>query len=141
MICGTCGIRCSTRKQPETPTSPKRALDPNILKKFTASGCWYRHPLVTSITYTDGGKYIADEAEAYWLLHEIALAQRFEKNVGGEKFQVWKLKVHADRSGTLVCEDGDDNTIYSKAIPFTDFPAEGIILWFSNNVIYLPSEH
>ena len=41
----------------------------------------------------------------------------------------------------LVCEDGNCKTIYSKAIPFTDFPAEGITLWFANDVIYLPSEH
>jgi hypothetical protein len=29
---------------------------------------------------------------------------------------------------------------YSKPLPFTDFPAEGITLCFANDVIYLPSE-
>ena len=42
---------------------------------------------------------------------------------------------------SLVCEDGNYKTVYSKPIPFTDFPAEGITLWFANDVIYLPSEH
>jgi hypothetical protein len=31
--------------------------------------------------------------------------------------------------------------VFTKAIQFTDFPPEGITLWFENNVIYLPSEH
>jgi hypothetical protein len=31
--------------------------------------------------FTDGAKYLADAAgAAYWLLDEIALAQRFERN-------------------------------------------------------------
>jgi hypothetical protein len=31
--------------------------------------------------------------------------------------------------------------VFEKAIPFTDFPADSITLWFENNMIYLPSEH
>ena len=90
---------------------------------------------------TDGAKYVADTAGAYWLLDEIALAQRYEKKVAGARFQVWKLAVNSDSTATLSCEDGNCNTVYSKAIEFTDFPKEGVTLWFANNVIYLPSEH
>ena len=61
--------------------------------------------------------------------------------VSGEEFQAWKLTVNADSSATLVCEDGNYKTVYSKEIPFTDFPAGGVTLWFANDVIYLPSEH
>jgi len=120
----------------------EKALDPNILSEFTGNGRLHRHPLVTSIAFTDGAKYVADEAGAYWLLHEIAFAQRFEKKITAKKFQVWTLTVNADRSATLVCENEDNNTVYSKALPpFTNFPAQGITLWCRNNVICLPSEH
>ena len=51
------------------------------------------------------------------------------------------LKVNADHTATLTCGDGNDNTVYTKEIPFTDFPADEITLWFANNTIYLPSEH
>jgi hypothetical protein len=119
----------------------KKSFDQNILSQFTGSGHWYRHGLVRNITFTDGAKYVADSAGAYWLLDEIALAQRFVKEVTAEEFQVWKLAVNPDSTATLSCEDGNDNTVYSKPIPFTDFPAEGITLWFANNTIYLPSEH
>jgi hypothetical protein len=119
----------------------KKSLDQNILSQFTGSEHWYRFGLDPRITCTDGAKYVADSAGAYWLLDEIALAQRFEKAVAAEEFQVWKLAVNADSTATLSCEDGNFNTVYSKPIPFTDFPPEGITLWFANNTIYLPSEH
>ena len=121
--------------------SKAKTLDPNILSQFSGSEHWYRHGLVPSITFTDGAKYVADEAGAYWLLDEIVLAQRYVHAVAAEEFQVWKLAVNADNSATLVCENGNYKTVYSKEIPFTDFPAEGITLWFANDVIYLPSEH
>jgi len=45
------------------------------------------------VLFTDGAKYVADTAGAYWLLDEIALAQTL-KRVVGEEFQLWKLKVN-----------------------------------------------
>ena len=112
------------------------------LRQFTGSEHWYRHGLARSILYTDGAKYVADQGGAYWLLDEIALAQRGEKAVAAEAFQVWKLTVNAaDRTAVLTCEDGNDHAVFKKPIPFTDFPADEITLWFANNTIYLPSEH
>jgi hypothetical protein len=49
--------------------------------------------------------------------------------------------VREDRTATLACEDGNDNVVFTKEIPFTDFPLDEIALWFSDDVIYLPSEH
>jgi hypothetical protein len=102
---------------------------------------WYRHLMNRKVTYTDGAKYVAEAGGAYWLLDEIALAQRFEKEVEGQEFQVWKLTVKPDRTATLACEDGNGNEIFRKDIEFTDFPLEDITLWFANGTIYLPCEH
>jgi hypothetical protein len=60
------------------------------LRQFTGSEQLHRHGLVRSILFTDGAKYVADQGGAYWLLDEIALAQRGEKAVAAEEFQVWK---------------------------------------------------
>jgi hypothetical protein len=111
------------------------------LSRFTGSEHWHRHGLVRQVLYTDGAKYVADEGGAYWLLDEIALAQRGNKAVGAQEFQVWTLRVNADHTATLTCEDGNDHTVFEKAIPFTDFPADAVTLWFENHTIYLPSEH
>jgi uncharacterized protein DUF6876 len=111
------------------------------LAQFTGSETWHRHGIVRNVLFTDGAKYVADQAGAYWLLDEIALAQRAVKAVAREEFQVWTLAVKDDRTAQLSCEDGDDKTVFAKAIPFTDFPLPRITLWFENNTIYLPSEH
>jgi hypothetical protein len=86
-------------------------------------------------------KYVAEQAGAYWLLDEIAFAQRGDKNVAGEEFQLWKLMVKPDHTATLTCEDGNGNAVYSKAIEYTDFPLPELALYFTNSVILLPSEN
>ncbi|CAH2606405.1 conserved protein of unknown function (plasmid) [Rhodovastum atsumiense] len=111
------------------------------LMQFTGTTCWYRHPLVPAILITDGAKYVADTAEAYWLLDEIALANRFVAAVKKEDFQFWKLVVRPDQTATLTCEDGNGGVVLSKEIPFTDFPAEGVNLYCTNNTILVPSEY
>ena len=111
------------------------------LAQFTGSENWYRHGLARNILFTDGAKYVADQGGAYWLLDEIALAQRGQRRVAAEEFQVWTLRVKPDKTATLTCEDGNGHAVFEKAIPFTDFPVEAIELWFTNNTIYLPSEH
>jgi hypothetical protein len=110
------------------------------LRQFTGSEQWYRHGLNRNVLFTEGAKYVADAGNAYWLLDNIALWQRVERMAAVE-FQVWKLTVHPDQTATLTCEDGNDNMIYTQQLEFTDFPLDEITLWYSNNVIYLPSEH
>lgn len=119
---------------------PKR-LDPAVLRQFTGSERFYRHAFVHRIVFSEGAKYLADEAGAYWLLNAIAFAQQDTPAVEAEEFQVWTLAVHADHSATLTCEDGNYNRVSTKEVPVTDFPLDGITLWFANNTIYLPSEH
>jgi hypothetical protein len=118
-----------------------KTLTASDLQQFTGSLQWYRHGIVRDVLFTDGAKYVADQGGAYWLLDEIALAQRHDKRVAGEEFQVWKLKVNDDRTAMLTCEDGNDKAVYSKAIEFTDFPLPEIALYFTANTILLPSEY
>ena len=110
------------------------------LKQFTGSESWYRHSLMRKVLYTDGAQYVAEKGGAYWLLDEIALSQ-IEPKIAAETFQVWRLKVHSDNSATLTCDDGNDNTVYTKRISFTDFPLEEIAFYFTDNVIMLTSEY
>ena len=119
--------------------SNRKTLDPDTLNQFTGTENWYRH-WTGRITFTDGAKYIADAAGAYWLLDEIAIAQRYEKALAAEEFQVWKLTVHPNNRATLTCEDGNDKVVFTKEIEFADFPPEGVTLWFENDTILLPSE-
>ncbi len=107
-----------------------KTLDAGDLRQFTGSENWYRHALVRSVLYTDGAQYLAEHGGAYWLLDEIALAQRHNKRVAGEEFQFWKLAVNLDKhKAVLTCDDGNGNIVFSKRIPFTDFSLSGIKLY------------
>ncbi|MGD1079605.1 MAG: DUF6876 family protein [Candidatus Sulfotelmatobacter sp.] len=39
------------------------------------------------------------------------------------------------------CDDGNGNIVFTKEIEHTDFPLDEITLYFTNNVIHLPSEY
>jgi len=111
------------------------------LRQFTGTENWHRHGINRAVLFSDGAKYVADQGGAYWLLDIIAIAQQHYREVSAEGFQVWKLLRRADHSATVLCEDGNDNIVYSQPIQFTDFPLEKITLFFANNVIHLPSEY
>jgi hypothetical protein len=111
------------------------------LRQFTGSENWYRHGINRNVLFTDGAKYVADEGGAYWLLDTIAICQRHKPDVAAEAFQVWTLTLRSDRTARLTCDNGNGKVVYTEEIAFTDFPREEIVLWYANNVIYLPSEH
>jgi len=94
--------------------SKRPALDPLMLAQFTGTQNFYRHGLVREVLYTEGVEYVIDNAGAYWLLDEIALAQRHIIPVKREDFQVWDLKVNADQTATLICGDGNGGEVYAK---------------------------
>ena len=121
--------------------APTKPLSVAELSQFTGSEQWHRHGLVREVLFTDGAKYLADRGGAYWLLDEIALAQRHGKRVAAEEFQLWKLTVDRDRTAALTCDDGNGNIVLSKQISLTDFPMPEIALYFTNNTILLPSEY
>jgi len=116
-------------------------LSEENLRQFTGTENWHRFGVNRKVLCTDGAKYVADEGGAYWLLDAIAITQLYEKGVACEGFQIWTLKVKDDRTASLVCDDGNDNIVYTQHIEFTDFPLDEIKLYFTDNVILLPSEY
>jgi hypothetical protein len=127
--------------RPKEKTMTEKTLTKADLSQFTGSEHWYHHAINRTVLFTDGAKHVADAGGAYWLLDEIALAQRYDKAVAGEAFQLWKLTVQADHTATLTCEDGNGKGVFAKAIPFTDFPLPEIKLYVCDNTILLPSEY
>jgi hypothetical protein len=122
-------------------SNPKHPLKEHDLRQFTGTEFWYRHPFAKSITYTDGVKHVAEQGGAYWLVDDIVIAQKTVPAVAAEPFQFWKLKVNPDHSAILTCEDGNGNVVYRNDLNFTDFPLDEVTLYFTNNVLLLPSEY
>ena len=125
----------------QSDTQREKTLSAADLAHFTGTEQWFRHSINSKVLYTEGAQHVAKHGQAYWLLDEIALIQLYDKNVAAEEFQVWKLAVRPEKTASLTCDDGNGNIVFTKEIPFTDFPLEAITLYFANNVIHLPSEY
>ena len=118
------------------------------LGQFYGTERYHRLTLGNAILATDGVAWLAQNAECFWLVDEIAWGQ-LDRKVNREEFQVWNLKVQ-DRSAVLTCENGNGRTVFTKEITYTDFPLNEITLWVEiggdpdgniTRVILLPSEH
>ena len=119
----------------------RKKLTEADLYQFTGSEHWYSRPQFESGVHRRREIRGRSWRRAYWLLDTIALAQRTEKKVASTRFQLWTLKVNADRTATLTCVNGTASRSTRRNLEFTDFPLPEIKFYFTNNTIYLPSEH
>lgn len=119
---------------------PKTSSLEADLKGFTGTENWWKNPLFPGYSYTDGVKYLAREASAYWLITDILSTARSNKTLRTEPFIVWTLNVK-DKKATLTADDGNKNILYTKKYDYTDFPLDSVKLYLTNNVLLLPSEY
>lgn len=100
------------------------------LNGFTGTDNWYRH--FGGVTYTDGVKFLAEKAQAYWLIDAIASYQKESEIVHNpmlRDMQFWKLSVK-DKKATLTCvEDSGLDPVITQEIEYTDFPLEEVDIW------------
>ncbi len=115
-----------------------KTLTQNDLDMFNGTENWYKHTL-SGYTYTDGVKYLADKAGAYWLIDKILLTTRYTKKL--QECGTWILYVNEDKTAVLECGDGNGNSLYKEKLEFTDFPLSKVEIWFVTDVLLLPSEY
>lgn len=115
------------------------------LRQFTGTTQWHKWSNLTHLTCTDGVKYLAEEAGAYWLLDAIASHQNAPALKDSQRLrqlQIWLLTVEADKSCHLTCVEHDDVApVVVQAIEFTDFPLKQVKLYVCDNIVSLPSEY
>ena len=111
------------------------------LTQFTGTEHYYRH--INGLVLTDGTKYLADEAGAYWLMDVIA--SYLDKIEDG--FAIAELTVtHGNKAFFSLADDKPANKFFAtQSIPYTDFPLEEIKLYVIRDgehwVCLLPSEY
>ncbi|MEG4458465.1 DUF6876 family protein [Microcoleus sp. N9_A1] len=123
------------------------------LQHFGGTEQYYKHWL--GIQYTDGVKYLADNAQCYWLIDAIASHQpSARKKQRLTEFQLWFLHVgnahefikpKRGNAAVLTCWE-DTPTPETKPaiiqqIPITDFPLPEIKLYVQAKILLLPQEN
>ena len=109
------------------------------LKQFSGTTQYYIHPLFKAFRYTDGVRFLAINAECYWLLEFIFSYQNNAK-IKAISFQTWKLVRKGDGC-TITVDDGNGKIIKSFNLNFTTFPLNSFTLWMIDKVLLLPSEY
>lgn len=109
------------------------------LAQFTGTTQWYYHPLFKAYRYTDGIRFLAQNAGAYWLL-EFILSHQSNAKIKATSFQSWKL-VREGEGCIITVDDGNKNEIETFQINYTDFPLDSIRIWMVDDVMLLPSEY
>ena len=112
----------------------------NGLDHFYGSEIFYYQPMYSQYRYTEGVKYLAENAGAYWLLDYI-FSNQSEPSIKAEEFQVWEIALGNDSNAVIRVEDGNKNKVKHFDLTFTDFPLDKYSLWFVNGTLLLPSEY
>ena len=135
------------------------------LSGFFCTTEYHKHSPV-SLPYTDGVKYLAEKAEAFWLVDTISINHKFNmplfKERSGRGFTFWKFERSEPEEDQYLLSCGDDTDesgdfvtfdtpgvpdpqtvgpVWEEIIPWTTFPLEKIELWVENCILILPSEH
>jgi hypothetical protein len=123
-----------------TKDTEMKKFDPNQLNQFIGTEKYYR--ISRRHLLTDGTKYLAEEAECFWMMDAIA---SHLCEIGTEDWFVSvRVQVREGRA-VMIYEDGNDREHARQEIPYTDFPLNSITLyacWDQENwVIMLPSEY
>jgi hypothetical protein len=96
------------------------------LALFTGTQQYYR--LTPNVVLTDGTRYLADAAGAYWLMD--AIASYLPQFTGREDFIVAKLvRSTSNCSAQLTLNDGNGRVLDQQHIEYTDFPITSIQLY------------
>ena len=131
----------------------KKTITHDDLHHFTGDLERYCHPMNRRVIYTPGVRFVAEQANAYWLVDAIAsyfgskeMTEAFERDDRLKDLQFWRLDVSADCSAVLSSRaDSDVAPFIIQLIHYTDFPLERVDIWAGYDgefwTLYLPSEH
>jgi hypothetical protein len=119
------------------------AFTKDDLSGFIGSETRFRHSLVRRFLYTEGVKFFAEKAGAYWFLD--VCATELHQLCFHEGFLAIRLEV-ANSKAVATADDGNRNDLWTKEIDLTDCP-EGLWKFYmapgdeTHSVMMLPSEY
>lgn len=116
------------------------SFDAGQLTQFTGTEKYYR--ISRNHLLTDGTKYVAETAGAFWLMDAVA---SHLSELGTDDWFVLVRVTVTNASAVMRYEDGNGNVRAQQAIPYTDFPMPKFMLyacWDGEHwVLMLPSEY
>ena len=136
----TCNLQTQCALHADRTADMSKKFDPAALTQFTGTERYYR--INRRCLLTDGTRYLAEEAGAFWLMDAAA---SYLIELGTDD---WFVQIQLQVTGSkalLKLEDGNGHVRAQQEIPYTDFPVPQQTLyacWDGEHwVIMLPSEY
>jgi len=101
-----------------------KQFDASQLTQFIGTTGYYR--ISRRHLLTDGTKYLAEEAECFWMMD--AIASHLSEIGTADWFVQVRVTVN-DYKATMIYEDGIGKEYARQEIPYTDFPLDMITLY------------
>lgn len=117
------------------------AIESDLLN-FTGTEAYHRWSILFPDVLTDGAKYLAEKARAFWFMDIIGSIRR---TIAKEGFTVCEITKNKTGNGAkFTANDGNGKILYSQNIPYTDAPFNFKVFASWNGervVIMVPSEY
>ena len=105
------------------------------MNRFYGTENYYRY-MNTPLVYTDGVKYFAEKACAYWFI-DLCVSHLIRLH---DDFYLIRLKVENEKA--IVTFEGDEEEVCSQQkIEYTDCPEGEWVFFFYNNVLMWNGEY
>ena len=120
-----------------TETSHSQAeLTHADLSQFTGDLERFYRPYNRKVLYTPGVKFLAEKAEAYGLMDDIAsnygseqMIEAMNRDARLKSLQLWRLEL-TDNSAVLIAyADVGEEPFIRQEISYTDFPLDYVEIW------------
>ena len=115
------------------------------LQHFNGSEILFQIPLLKT-RFTNGIKYLANEAECFWLVTDASVIAKSLMNksrfitIDFRKFSKEEMEV-IGYEARIDYSDGNGHIFESHKYHITDFPLDELRLFFVDNTLMLPSEY
>ena len=115
------------------------------LQQYSGSERFYSIPLIGT-RYTEGIKYLAEEANCYWLITDASVIAKSLMNqsyfitIDFERLSEKDQEANGCEAKLKYC-DGNDNLFEVHRYNVTDFPLDELRLFFVDGCLMLPGEY
>lgn len=135
--------RTNGSRPPSGPTKLTEAL-----KGFRGTTRWrgtLSAPLHRRVVHSDGCAYLAEHADAYWLLVAIASHLAVKPTLVRHRILFWRLDRHATGATLYARPESGAEPVVRQPIEWSDFPLPTIDIWTAHErgrwQMFLPSEY
>ena len=115
------------------------------LQGFCGSTTCFKIPLVKA-RYTEGVKYLAEQAQCHWLVTDTAVVCKSLKNKSNFIVILFKrnstsVQERTHKEAKITYANGNGIILYEQEYEFTDFPLDELRLFFVDDMLMLPNEY